>query len=76
MMNTNIDEMYDNIIDVDDTLLYVGGDDIIYSFVVNEKRQGWLFVNPCEIFRKFHSPIFHKYIEDLVRLYKVKEVLE
>lgn len=33
MMNTNIDEMYDNIIDVDDTLLYVGGGDIIYSKV-------------------------------------------
>jgi hypothetical protein len=71
-----MDKLYDNAINIGDTLLYVGGSDVIYSFIVSEKRQGWLFVNPCEIFRKFHSPIFHKYVEDLVRLYKVKEVLE
>lgn len=70
------DELYDAVIRVGDTLLYSGANGITYSFMVDEKRQGWLFVNPCEIFRKFHSPIFHKYIEDLVRLYKVKEVLE
>lgn len=75
-MSTNIDEMYDTKIDIGDTLPYIGGLYTTYSFIVNEKRQGWLFVNPCDVFTKFHSPIFHKYEEDLVRLYKVKEVLE
>lgn len=72
----NVDEMYDTVIGVDDTLLYVGGGDIVYSFIVSEKRQGWLFINPCDVFTKFHSPIFHKYEEDFVRLYKVKGVLK
>ena len=27
----NVDEMYDTVIGVDDTLLYVGGGDIVYS---------------------------------------------
>lgn len=75
-MSTNIDEMYDTKIDIGDTLLYIGGLYTTYSFIVNEKRQGWLFVNPCDVFTKFHSPMFYKCEEDLVRLYKVKEVLE
>lgn len=75
-MSTNIDEMYDTKIDIGDTLLYIGGSYTTYSFIVNDKRQDWLFVNPCDVFTKFHSPIFYKYDEDLVRLYKVKEVLE
>lgn len=70
------DELYDAVISVGDTLLYSGANGTTYSFMVEEKRQGWLFVNPCEIFKKFHSPIFHKYIEDLPRLYKVKEVFK
>ena len=75
-MSTNIDEMSDTKIDISDTVLYIGGLYTTCSFIVNEKRQGWLLVNPCDVFTKFHSPIFHKYEEDLVRLYKVKEVLE
>ena len=71
-----VDEMYDTVISVDDTLLYIGGFNTVYSFVVDEIRQGWLFVKPCEVFTKFHSPIFHKFEEDLIRLYKVKEVFK
>lgn len=72
----NIDEMYDTIIDVGDTLLYTGCFNNTYSFIVSEIRQGWLFVTPCLVFTKFHSPIFHKFEENLVRLYKVKEVFK
>lgn len=68
-----IDEMYDTKIDVGDTLLYIGGFNNTYSFIVSEVRQGWLFVTPCLLFTKFYSLIFHKLEEDLVRLYKVKE---
>lgn len=72
----NVDEMYDTKIDVGDTLLYAGGSNTTYSFIVGEIKQGWLFVMPCLVFTKFHSPIFHKFEDDLVRLYKVKEALK
>lgn len=70
------DELYDAVICVGDTLLYRGANGTTYSFVVEAMRQGWLFVHPCEIFRGFHSAIFHKYDSDLPRLYKAKEVFK
>lgn len=70
------DELYDAVIRVGDTLLYSGANGTTYSFMVDEKRQGWLFVHPCDIFRGFHSSVFHKYDSDLPRLYKVKEVFK
>lgn len=66
--------MYDRAINVGDTLIYAVWEQSVYSFIVKEKRNDWMFVQPCDVMTNFHSSLFHKYESDFNLLYKVKEV--